>query len=247
MLIDLTMPINEETASDPSHGRTPVFLTGTIAHDRPYPELNPRNPYDGSPVSFANAGIYMCDHTGTHMDAPVHADPSGASIDQLPLEYAFGDAIWLDLSDHCADDGVLDVTQLENAERCGGERIQPGDILLVWTGWSSVLPDNNRYVMHHPGLSQEAAEWIRSRGVRTVGTDTTTPDTVANDLPAPVHANFLKPASIRPAVKSPSIIAIIENLIHIDKIPSKRFRFCGLPLPFSGLTGSPLRAVAHVE
>jgi kynurenine formamidase len=189
----------------------------------------------------------MCDHTGTHMDAPAHADPAGASIDQLPLEYSWGRATWLDLSEHCADDGVFEVTHLENAERRGGERIQPGDILLLWTGWSTVLPDKTRYVMHHPGLTQEAAEWIRSRGVRTVGTDTTTPDTVANDLPAPVHANFLKPGSIRPVVNSPSIIAIIENLIHIDKIPSRRFRFWGLPLPFAGLTGSPLRAVAEVD
>lgn len=245
MLTDLTMPISEETASDPSHGRTPVFLSGTVAHDRPYPELNPRNPYDGSIVSFANAGIFMCDHTGTHMDAPVHADPGGVSIDQLPLEYSFGSAIWLDVSDHCADDGEIDVRQLEDAERRGGAQIEPGDILLVWTGWSTVLPDKERYVMHHPGLTQEAGEWIRSRGVRTLGIDATTPDTVANDLPAPIHANFLKPSSIRPAVRDAPVIAIIENVVGINRIPSRRFRFLGLPLPLVGLTGSPLRAVAE--
>ncbi|MDQ6841513.1 MAG: cyclase family protein [Actinomycetota bacterium] len=246
MLIDLTMPISEDTASDPSHGRTPVFLTGTIAHDRPYPELGPRNPYDGSRVSFANAGIYMCDHTGTHIDAPLHADPDGQPVDALPLEYCFGPAVWLDLSEHCADHGELDAGHLEAAERRGGERIRDGDILLLWTGWSTVLPDKQRYVMNHPGITQEAGEWIRSRGVRTLGIDTTTPDTLSNDLPAPVHANFLKPASIRPVVSNAPVIGIIENVVNINRIPSRRFRFCGLPLPLVGLTGSPLRAVAEV-
>lgn len=246
MLIDLTMPISEDTASDPSHGRTPVFLTGTVAHDRPYPELNPRNPYDGSIVSFANAGIFLCDHTGTHMDAPIHADPGGLSIDRLPLEYSFGSAVWLDLSRHCGDRAEFGADHLAQAERHGGEQILPGDILLLWTSWSTVLPDKQRYVMDHPGITQEAAEWIRGRGVRTVGIDTTTPDTVANDLPAPVHANFLKPSSIRPVIKDASVIAIIENVVNIDKIPSRRFGFWGLPLPLLGLTGSPLRAVAEV-
>jgi arylformamidase len=164
----------------------------------------------------------------------------------LPLEYSFGSAVWLDVSDHCADDGEVDVIQLEAAERRGGCRIEPGDIVLVWTGWSTVLPDRERYVLHHPGLSREAGEWMRSRGVRTLGIDTTTPDTVANDFPAPIHANFLKPSSIRPVVRGAPIIAIIENVIGINKIPSRRFRFVGLPLPFVGLTGSPLRAIAEV-
>jgi kynurenine formamidase len=39
-------------------------------------------------------------------------------------------------------------------------------------------------------------------------------------------------------------VAIIENLVGIDRIPSRRFKFCGLPLPFVELTGSPLRAIA---
>jgi kynurenine formamidase len=55
--------------------------------------------------------------------------------------------------------------------------------------------------------------------------------------------NFLKPNS----VGADEPVAIIENLVGIDRIPTKRFRFRGLPLPFAGLTGSPLRAVAEAS
>jgi kynurenine formamidase len=177
------------------------------------------------------------------MDAPVHGDPSGMSIDEMPLDYGYGDAVWLDLSSHFEEEAELDASQLEEAERKGGEKIKPGDIVLVWTSWSKVLPDVERYVYRHMGLTRDAAEWLRDRGIRTLGIDTCTPETVTGAKTSPVHMNFLKPNS----VGADEPVAIIENLVGIDRIPTKRFRFRGLPLPFAGLTGSPLRAVAEAS
>jgi len=57
-----------------------------------------------------------------------------------------------------------------------------------------------------------------------------------------VHMNFLRPGGLG---AGQPVIAIIENLIGIDQIPTRRFRFSGLPLPFVGLTGSPIRAIAE--
>jgi kynurenine formamidase len=243
MLIDLTMTLREGMASHPSHGRTPLFLSGTLAHERLYPGLDRKNPYDGSPISFANANVHMCDHTGTHMDAPVHGDPNGMSVEQMPLDYGYGDAVWLDLSQHCDDEAQLEARDLEEAEHRGGEQVRPGDIVLVWTGWSEVLPDVGRYVDRHMGLTQDAAVWLRDRGILTLGIDTCTPETTAGVKTSPVHMNFLRPSS----VGADQPVAIIENLVGIDRIPTKRFKFRGLPLPFAGLTGSPLRAVADVS
>lgn len=241
MLVDLTMTLEEGMASHPIHGRNPVFTSGTMAHNRFYPGLGRRSPYDGSTVSYQNATILMCDHTGTHMDAPLHADPGGCGVDAFPVEYGFGEAVWLDLSSHFADEAEIRAEDLDAAEAVGGERIRTGDILLLWTAWSTVLPDVERYVHRHIGITREAAEWVRGRGVRTLGLDSPTPETVSGAPSAAVHMNFLRPAAIGPDEPA---IAIVENLIRIDCIPQRRFRFCGLPLPLAGLTGSPVRALA---
>jgi kynurenine formamidase len=243
MLIDLTMTLHEGMASHPFHGRTPVFLSGTLQHDRLYPGLHRKNPYDGSPVSFTNANVLICDHTGTHMDAPVHCDPGGMSIDQMSLDYGYGGAVWLDLSEHFDEQAELNAEDLERAERRGGEQIRPGDIVLVWTSWSKVLPDLQRYAYQHMGLTQDAAVWLRDRGIRTLGVDTCTPETVGGADVSAVHMNFLKPSSVGADMP----VAIIENLVGIDRIPAKRFMLRALPLPFAGLSGSPLRAVAEVS
>lgn len=242
MLVDLTMPLKEGMAGHPFHGRTPLFLSGTLAHDRLYPGMDRKNPYDGTPISFANANVQMCDHTGTHMDAPIHGDPNGIPVDEMPLDYGYGEAVWLDLSEHFEDEAELQAAQLEEAEHRGGEQIRAGDIVLVWTGWSKVLPDVDRYVHKHMGLTQDAAVWLRERGIRTLGIDTCTPETTTGAKTSPVHMNFLKPGS----VGADQPVAIIENLVGIERVPTRRFQFRGLPLPFGGLTGSPIRAVAEV-
>lgn len=94
------------------------------------------------------------------------------------------------------------------------------------------------------GLTQDAAAWLRERGARTVGIDTCTPETTAGAQASPVHMNFLRPRSLG---GDDPVIAIVENLVGIDRIPRRRFRFCGVPLPFDGLTGSPVRAFATVD
>lgn len=244
MFVDLTMPVHEGMACHPYHGRTPVFLSGTLKHDRLYPSTGRKNPYDASPLSFQNANFLMCDHTGTHMDAPVHADPDGIGVHEMSLEYGHGDAVWLDLSSRLDDAAELTADHLEEAEAQSGETVRAGDILLLWTGWSTVLPDVERYLYAHMGLTRDAAEWVRSKGVRTMGIDTCTPETVSGAASSPVHMNLLKPQSLG---GDDAVIAIVENLVNINQIPVHRFTFTGVPLPLEGLTGSPVRAFAKVD
>jgi kynurenine formamidase len=244
MLVDLTMPMHEGMAGHPIHGRSPVFVSGTLKHDRLYPSTNRRNPYDESPLSFENANVFMCDHTGTHMDAPLHADPAGVAVHEMALEYGHGDAVWLDLSPWFDDAAELTAEHLEDAEAGSGDRVRAGDILLLWTAWSTVLPDVDRYVRAHIGLTRSAADWVRSKGVRTLGIDCCTPETVSAASSSPVHMNLLKPQSL--GGEAP-VVAIIENLVDIARIPVHRFTFTGVPLPLRGLTGSPIRAFARVD
>ena len=246
-LVDLTLRLHEEMPALPAHGRNPVHLSGTHTHES-YAETGRRNPYNGDQVSFVNDFWLINGHSGTHMDAVWHADPTSTeTIDVMPLHYGFGPAVWLDCSAATARDGAISSDDLDAAVGSGAGPIEPGDIVLLHSGWSRVADDDpQRYAQRLVGLSRCGAEWLRDKRVRTVGIDCVSvesPDTVGS---ATVHTNFLKPHVLPHDVGYREPIGIIENLTRIDRIPARRFLFCGLPLPFAGGTGSPIRAVAAV-
>ena len=86
------------------------------------------------------------------------------------------------------------------------------------------------------GLSVRAAELLRDRGVKAVGTDCVgldSGDGGHGELPA--HRTLL-----------PAGILIMENLANLWRIPEVSF-LLALPLPIAGGTGSPIRAVAAFE
>lgn len=244
--IDLTMPIYEGMPGHPFHGRTPLFLSGTLNH-RMYEFMDRHNPYSGEKISFANEQIVICGHTGTHMDAPSHAAAGTPhTVDSLGLERGYGTALWLDVSHRYGPLAEVTARDLADAEARAGDRIRPGDIVLVWTGWSShAFSDTEEYLSRHMGLTRDAAEWLRERRPATVGVDLSTPETSKGSYTSPVHMNFLRPDSL--GLDAEQYIAIIENLVNINRIPKSRFTFVGAPLPFRGQTGSPIRAFAVVE
>ncbi len=244
--VDLTMPIHEGMPGHPFHGRTPVFLSGTLNH-RMYQFMDRRNPYSGEKISFANEQMVICGHTGTHMDAPSHAAADTPhTVDTLALERGYGPAIRLDVSRRFGAHAEITADDLADAETRSGDRIRPGDIVVVWTGWSTLaLSDTEAYLAKHMGLTRDAAEWLRERRPATVGVDLSTPETASGSYTSPVHMNFLRPDSL--GLDASEYIAIIENLVHLDRIPRSRFTFVGAPLPFKGQTGSPIRAFAVVD
>ncbi|WP_029429935.1 cyclase family protein [Blastococcus sp. URHD0036] len=243
---DLTLVLREGMIGHPAHGRTPVRLAGTLDHAM-YRHMDRRNPYDGERLSFANEQWVLNGNTGTHMDSVWHADPTSEfTADRMPVERGYGPAIWLDCSAVKGPGAEVTPDVLEEAEHRAGTVVEPGDIVLVHTGWSeNVDSDPDAYLTRHMGLTRAAGEWLRGRGVTTVGIDNATVETVAGDLQAPVHMNFLRPRSL--GLHAGDFIAIIENLVHIDRIPSPRFTFVGMPLPFEGGSGSPIRAVALTQ
>ena len=83
--IDLSLPIH------------PQMLT--YAGDPPAYRWQSSTPTPGRPDSYGFSVLGLSSHTGTHVDAPSHFVPGGASIDQVPLEVLWGPATLVDLSD----------------------------------------------------------------------------------------------------------------------------------------------------
>lgn len=241
-IVDLTMPIREGIAAYASHGRSVLELSRVMKHSD-FAGKGRFNVYDGSPVSFEVSQWLLGDQTGTHMDAPFHADADSLlTIEAVPLTYAFGPAVWVDCPSAVAAAGIS-VGAIRRGLADARTELLAGDILLLRTGASDRAgTDPTGYAATAAGLTREAAEWLRHAGVKTVGIDCVTIESAASAPNADVHINFLKPSAL--GLPADDIIAVIENVMHIDSIPAHRFTFYGFPLPLVGAAGSPLRAVA---
>jgi len=171
--------------------------------------------------------IFMSTHTGTHMDAPYHFDPSGKKIDELPVDRFVRDAVLLRISKAARTYVTRD--DIERAEK--KNRIGRGDAVVIATGWERHRTRRD-YLTSNPGLSEDAARYLISRGASMVGVDTANVD-------HPVDNGFVVHRTLLPRG-----VLIVENLCNLAKIRARRFRLIVLPLKIMGASGSPVRALA---
>ena len=113
-LIDLSRELYHRTPAHPSH--PPIALATWYDHD----EVK-----TAGKTTFSSKALFlsMSDHAGTHVDAPCHfnPDPKAPSIDQVPLEDFFTEAICLDLS-HVPLKHEITVAEMEEALTKSGQR-----------------------------------------------------------------------------------------------------------------------------
>ena len=103
--------------------------------------------------------IQSSNHMGTHLDAPRHFVTAGRTIDEIPIEWCYGDGVIVDLSDML---GELDLFYPEDIEK--RVEVREGDILFIHTGWSrnaqvGSQPDEEKYIHRHPCPHFSICEW----------------------------------------------------------------------------------------
>lgn len=234
-VIDLTWQLYEGMPNHPAHPVAPKLVSGTMSHKGTAIWMA-KTAY--GQVSFASEQFLLAGHVGTHLDAPYHGNPDGPTVDQVDVRYVCGDAVWLDVLAAFGPRALVTPEHLERALAEAGVPLAP--IVLLFTGWSRSRDDARRYFRDSMGLSEAAAVWLRERGVLTVGLDAPSVDP-GGSAECPAHMNFFRPRS------GQHYMCVIENLIHIEEIPSRSFYFVGAPLPLAGASGSPIRALALVE
>lgn len=182
-------------------------------------------------------GLTMGEHTGTHMDAPLHFVPEGPAhygTDRIPLERLAGRAATLDAT-NLEPETLLDADRIKRWEAEHGP-IERGDRVLVRYGWEerwATGREGRRFLEDWPGLSGGAAEYLVERGVALVGCDTLAVDAAGSEE-NPAHHALLG-----------NEIYIVENLKNLGLLPPFCL-FMALPLKIKGGSGSPVRAVALV-
>ena len=82
--------------------------------------------------------IKTSNHMGTHLDAPRHFVTGGKTIDELPLEWLYGEGVIVDLSDAMAELEIFTPQMIEDRAE-----IKEGDILFIHTGWHNHQSGNH--------------------------------------------------------------------------------------------------------
>lgn len=181
--------------------------------------------------------LVMSEHTGTHIDAPLHfvtEGPARYGIDQVPLNRVMGRAATIQATDLPAG-GNLDAKRVQQWEDEFGP-LEAGDIVLIRYGWDQLWSTGagaREFLESWPGLSADAAEYLVSKRASLVGCDAISIDaSSAEDQPA--HHVLLEDE-----------VYIMENLKNLDQLPPFSV-FIAFPLKVKGGSGAPVRAVAMV-
>lgn len=188
-------------------------------------------------------------HSTTHVDAPYHYNSTiggepAPTIDELPLEWFFAPGVVLDF-DGRPDGQAIDTADVEDALRRAGHDLAPLDIVLVRTGCDRLLGQVD-YMLHGPGVTNEATHWLYERGVRVMGID-------AWGWDRPLHLQAedalaeKRPGIFWAAHQAGLAYSQIERLANLDQLPATGFTVSCLPLRLVGASAAPARVVAILE
>ena len=208
-----------------------IDLTQTIAPDMPvYPGTEAPTFSPGCALEtdgFLERKIAFFSHTGTHIDAPAHLIANGKTLDRMPIETFFGQAVRLDCRQ--ASGAVIDIADLEPLR---GE-LAEADFLLLHTGWSRYW-GTAAYFADYPVLSKAAAHWLTAFNLKGVGVDAISVDSADTER-FPVHKGLLE-----------KDILLVENLANLERISHRCFTFFCMPLKLADADGAPVRAGAII-
>ncbi|WP_166366581.1 arylformamidase [Pseudomonas akapageensis] len=196
------------------------------------PPLNPQTPTWPGDTPFAqervwqlgadcpvNVGrITLSPHTGAHVDAPLHYSADGLAIGAVALDTYMGPCRVM----HCLGCGPLvEPRHIEHLL----QDVPPRVLLRTWrqaplTEWD---PDFS-------AVAPATVELLASLGVRLIGIDTPSLDPQSS-----------KTLDAHQAIAR-AHMAILEGIV-LDLVPEGDYELIALPLRFTDLDASPVRAV----
>ena len=225
-VIDLLQEIFQGMSVFPMH--QPTFIMTNMKHEENMKKTGSKS------LGFSARNLLISEHGGTHCDAVWEYKPSGETIENMPLEYFFGSAVCIDLS-NIPYSRYIEISDIKNALKNAKEELSKGDIVLMYTGHYDRNFNTDKWQTEYSGLSYEAAKYLADCGVVNIGVD-------APAIDHPDDLNFSGHL-----VCGEYDITNSENLCNLDKVVNKRFLYFGLPLKIRGGSGSPIRAIALLE
>ncbi len=211
-LIDLSQPVCDGSPNCPVH--PPVKSEILRDHQA-----------DGWRVEL----LTLSNHTGSHVDAPLHKIAGGASLDGMPLESFVGSAHIADVRGIAPSTAItIDMLRARLPESLADR------IVLLATGWGDKRAKTDEWLYQSPYLDPEAASWLVNRGIRAVGIDHYSIAGISDPINPQTHSALLGAG-----------VWIVEELRFPPEafdVPQP-FTFMALPINLQGHTGAFCRPV----
>lgn len=228
-VMDLTHTLSAQAPYWPEPNSLPSFrvrVTETYARD-----------------GYLGREVALPEHFGTHMDAPLHFDSKGKSVDQLSAKNFLAVAVVIDVTSAVRSnaDYRLSIRDLERWVKAHGT-MPRGCLVLLRTGWAARWPSEKHFMnqdaqgaMHFPGYSVGAARYLLEHVHPVgIGIDTSSID-YGLSKNFPVHHLTMTAGLYH-----------LENLANLDQLPLTGSCVIALPLKLQGGSGSPARVLALV-
>lgn len=215
-------------------------------------------------ASAANDLIVTGTHVGTHIDALAHVSQDGRLYSGADACAAGVGGKFLELGVHTimpmVRRGVLldipaalgisccepayEVTPADLAAAADRQdvRLEPGDVVLIRSGWGARFEEGEAYLGVEtgvPGVSEAGARWLCDHRIHAVGADT-----IAFERIPAGSGHSLLPAHRVLLVERGVYIVEALDLEALAGAALHEFLFILTPLAIVGATGSPVRPLA---
>ncbi len=211
-IIDISLPLNNQTPTYP--GDETIFV-----------KIHQKMPEHSS----TSSSIRLGSHTGTHVDAPVHAILGAPTLDAIPLENFIGPCRVLDFSlGHSPTGEAKELGEAVTKEFLESKDIKPGERILLKT--KNSLRGYAKFYDDFIYLDGDAAEYLAGLHIQLIGIDYLSIKKRGSADNRP-HLAFLS-----------KDIPIIEGLNLAQAKEGEYDLYC-LPLRLTGIDGAPARAV----
>jgi len=188
-------------------------------------------------------------HDSTHVDAPWHYNSTidgkkAQTIDELPLEWFFGDGVKLDMTWKGEGDAVT-VEDIEKELERIGYKIKPMDIVLIQTG-RDIFYNDPGYIFKGCGVTASSTKWLYEKGIRVMGIDGWGWDSPLN-MQAQEAIDKQEEGIFWAAHQVNIPYCHIERLVNLGPLPPFGFKIACFPLKIKGGSAGPARVVAIME
>jgi kynurenine formamidase len=178
-------------------------------------------------------------YNGHHADSVTSRGAARLGIDKMPPVVTRGVFVDSTTAGSRTADTPVHLAELQQLLADQDVELQPGDALLVRTGWLEAFGAGTADGHSWAGLDRDCGPWLASRDVALVGADNVGVEAFPSsdpDCQVPLHIELLRGHGIH--------LVELLDLAKLADSGRSTFLFVIAPLPLVGAVGSPVAPVA---
>lgn len=252
--LSLAQPLGPASPA-PAHRSRPARFMNRDAGDY---ALGARTP---GGFKFAEDTVQFPTHSGTHVDALAHvwsgehlynSHPEASTRTTRGAQRCGAEhlvpvvtrGVLVDLVARAGEplppSAPVEAEDLERGIAEAGVAPEPGDAILIRTGWWESHGSADDYFADEPGITGDAAAWLAARDVALVGADNYAVERQTAEPGFPAHLVLLHQHGV-PLIENLDLAGLAAELAAAGR---STFLLLFAPLPLVGSTASPVTPVA---